>query len=520
MRPLELWGGHECTVNRVGATWRDQTVLSGHEDRAEDLDRFAELGLTSLRYPVLWERTERTPGVLDWTWPDARLTRLRGLGLRPVVGLLHHGSGPAWTDLLDPGFAEGLAAFAGAVAKRYPWVDDWTPVNEPLTTARFSALYGHWYPHRREEGAFWAALLNQIDATRLAMRAIRAVNPRARLIQTEDFGHTFATEPCLPQAEHENQRRLMTWDLLCGRVTPDHPFHERLRRFGLEVRLARIAADPCPPVIGLNHYVTSDRFLDHRVERYPVSARGGNDVLAYADVEAVRVIDPPPPGWMQHLQHLWRRYHLPIAITECHLGCTREEQLRWLAECWDSARAARDTGVEVEAVTVWSLLGSHDWDTLLTQPNGHYESGVFDLAEGSVRPTALAALTQALATRGTADLPVAREAGWWRSPRRLSFPAHPVPTLAQPPPRLVGTRAIRIEGAPPEAFLEECRVRGLGVGTTADDGPGWLTLSSAQPWPRGRALDLAVDAALPLRRDSNTTGTKNIIKSVRWNMRA
>ena len=148
MRPLELWGGHECTVNRVGAAWRDQTVLSGHEDRVEDLDRFAELGLRALRYPVLWERTERAPGVFDWDWPDERLTRLRRLGLRPVVGLLHHGSGPAWTDLLDPGFAEGLAAFAGAVAKRYPWVDDWTPVNEPLTTARFSALYGHWYPHR------------------------------------------------------------------------------------------------------------------------------------------------------------------------------------------------------------------------------------------------------------------------------------------------------------------------------------------------------------------------------------
>ena len=62
------------------------------------------------------------------------------------MGLVHHGSGPAGTDLLDEGFAEGLARFARAVAERFPWVEDWTPVNEPLTTARFSALYGHWYP--------------------------------------------------------------------------------------------------------------------------------------------------------------------------------------------------------------------------------------------------------------------------------------------------------------------------------------------------------------------------------------
>ena len=52
---------------------------------------------------------------------------------------------------------------AGAAAERYPWIEDWTPVNEPLTTARFSALYGHWYPHAQDEHAFWLALLNQID---------------------------------------------------------------------------------------------------------------------------------------------------------------------------------------------------------------------------------------------------------------------------------------------------------------------------------------------------------------------
>ncbi|RYG78373.1 MAG: glycoside hydrolase, partial [Alphaproteobacteria bacterium] len=43
-KPLELWGGHECTVNRVGDVWMDQTIRSGHQDRIGDLDLFAELG--------------------------------------------------------------------------------------------------------------------------------------------------------------------------------------------------------------------------------------------------------------------------------------------------------------------------------------------------------------------------------------------------------------------------------------------------------------------------------------------
>ena len=54
--PLELWGGHECTVNRVGDRWLDQTRRGGQEQRLDDLQRFADLGLKALRYPVLWQR--------------------------------------------------------------------------------------------------------------------------------------------------------------------------------------------------------------------------------------------------------------------------------------------------------------------------------------------------------------------------------------------------------------------------------------------------------------------------------
>ena len=41
MPRLELWGGHECTVNRVQEVFRDQTLLSGHQDRIDDLALFA-----------------------------------------------------------------------------------------------------------------------------------------------------------------------------------------------------------------------------------------------------------------------------------------------------------------------------------------------------------------------------------------------------------------------------------------------------------------------------------------------
>ena len=140
---LELWGGHECTVNRIADSWHDQTLLSGHETRLDDLELFASLGIRSLRYPALWERiAPQHPQQRDFTWTDERLAEIRRLGVNPILTLCHHGSGPHYTSLLQDDFATGLAGHARAVAQRYPWVRDWTPVNEPLTTARFSALYG------------------------------------------------------------------------------------------------------------------------------------------------------------------------------------------------------------------------------------------------------------------------------------------------------------------------------------------------------------------------------------------
>ncbi|MDQ6780693.1 MAG: dTDP-4-dehydrorhamnose reductase, partial [Candidatus Eremiobacteraeota bacterium] len=118
---IALWGGVECTVNRLGSAYHDQLERNGHAARPQDLGRIAALGIRTLRYPVLWERI--APHGLtsaDWSWPDQRLAQMRRLGIEPIVGLLHHGSGPHNTDLLDKDFAPKFAAFAEAVAHRYP----------------------------------------------------------------------------------------------------------------------------------------------------------------------------------------------------------------------------------------------------------------------------------------------------------------------------------------------------------------------------------------------------------------
>jgi dTDP-4-dehydrorhamnose reductase len=471
--PLELWAGVECTVNRVGDRYADQLERSGHAVRSEDLELLASLGIRTLRYPILWERT--APQALDhfdWAWADGRMNSLRQLGLSPIVGLVHHGSGPSYTSLIDPEFPEKLAVYAGAVARRYPWVSAYTPVNEPLTTARFSCLYGHWYPHDRDALSFARALLLQCRATILAMRAIRLVNPAARLIQTEDLGKTFSTSPLAYQAEFENERRWLTFDLLCGRTTSGTPMWDYFVWLGIQPHELEWFSEnqTSPDLLGINHYITSERFLDQRLARYPAEFHGGNGRHAYADVEAVRVCAEGVAGPKAILREVWERYHLPLAITEAHLGCTREEQLRWLNEIWQAAGQAREEKVDVRAVTAWAALGTYDWDNLLTTNSGSYEPGLFDLRSPAPRATALAGFIKTIAAGEKFDHPTLDAPGWWHRLDRLSYP--PVARREQGISASVrsvkqtgeSSRPLLITGATGtlgQAFARICEQRGL-----------------------------------------------------------
>lgn len=462
--PLELWGGVECTVVRIGDEYRNQLIDTGHWSRMSDLEAMAELGVKAVRYPIVWETVApEVPTELDFSWHDKRLERLRELGIRVIGGLVHHGSGPRYTNLLDPDFPKLLAHYAAKVAERYPWIETWTPVNEPLTTARFSCLYGHWYPHEHDLGATFRALVNECLATLLAMQAIRGVNPDAKLMVTEDLGKTFSTERLAYQAEHENRRRWLGLDLLAGRVGPDHHFHQPLLHHGVEQgALEQLASGAASPdLIGINHYLTSERFLDHRVERYRDVEPGSNGNDIYADVEAVRVHRLRNQlGPAKRLREAWERYRIPLVFSEVHHGCTREEQVRWLVEVWNAVEKERRAGADIRAVTLWSMFGAVDWRSLLTRREGIYDVGAFDTRSDKPRPTLVAKAAARLGRGETFEHPLLDLPGWWRRPGRC----HGRPRFDMLPSNCSHARPILITGATGtlgRAFSKICSHRGL-----------------------------------------------------------
>lgn len=256
-------------------------------------------------------------------------------------------------------------------------------------------------------------------------------------------------------------------------------------------------AHPSPPdVIGLNYYLTSERFLDERLEYYPARTHGGNGLDAYADVEAVRVAADGIAGPASLLREAWARYHVPLAITEAHLGGTREEQVRWLAQEWQMAQQARGEGVDVRAVTPWALFGSFDWNTLVTCDAGYYEPGAFDLRCDPPRPTALAGLIRELATGQAASHPVLATPGWWQRPVRRLYPAI---SLGNRPLDRSSTETVRPLlligelGTVEVELLRRCALRGLPwVGLVGATNPAEIArgLRRWQPWGIVSCADL------------------------------
>jgi dTDP-4-dehydrorhamnose reductase len=341
------------------------------------------------------------------------LGALRDAGVEPIVTLLHHGSGPRYTDLLDPAFPALFAEYAESVARAFPWVRRWTPINEPLTTARFATLYGIWYPNLRDDPAFGRALVHEALAILEASARIRAVIPEAQFVLTEDLQRFVAADSGVSAyVAFLRERMYLSVELLAGRVDRAHPLaHYLVERCGVaRNELAEIRARSIPPdLVAFNHYPHS--------ERYVFSAPGGT----IGDVPAVYVEGEAPPRAGPLLAAAAERLALPLALGEVHAHAPEGERIRWLAEHVEDVRSLRARDVDVRAVGVWAAFGMRDWHSLLRADACVDEDGIFTFAGegGTPRHTALADAVESLARSGTSPC---GEPGWWeRDDRYLSL---------------------------------------------------------------------------------------------------
>lgn len=368
--------GIECSYPTIqlsdGSVQRvDEMEKCGHYERwREDFHLVKELGIEFLRYGAPYYKTQLAADKYDWEFADETFAALRHLHLTPIVDLCHFGVPDFIGDFQNPDFPALFAAYAGAHAARFPDLRFYTPINEILITARFSAHYGWWNERLSCDRAFVNALKNLVRANHLAMEAILAVQPAAIFIQSESSEYFHPEHPSsLETSEFLNDRRFLSLDLCYG-----HDVRALIYEYLLDNEMTRDEY----------HW-----FMRHGKEYKPHCVMGNdyydtNEHLVPANGDYLR---PSGEifGYYVITKQYFDRYHLPVMHTETNLP-DPERATGWLWKEWANMMRLKSDGVPIIGFTWYGLIDQVDWDSCLRADNGNVNPcGLFDL-ERRLRP--------------------------------------------------------------------------------------------------------------------------------------
>jgi beta-glucosidase/6-phospho-beta-glucosidase/beta-galactosidase len=354
-----------------GRVRMDELDKCGHYQHWEtDFALVGELGVNFLRYGPPLHRTLLGPGRYDWEFCDLAFARLRALRIVPIVDLCHFGV-PDWIgNFQNPDFPALFAQYASAFARRYPWVQLYTPVNEMYICALFSGLYGWWNEQQTSDRGFVTALKHLVKANLLAMRAILQARPDAIFIQSESSEYFHAENPkAIGPAELMNARRFLSLDLNYGRRV-DSEMYEYLMDNGVSRDEYHFFLDNhlkhhC--IMGNDYYITNE----HRVDASGMTCASG-EIFGYSVITNM----------------YYQRYQLPVMHTETNFcqGPAGNEAVNWLWKEWANVLRVRNDGVPIVGFTWYSLTDQVDWDSALCENNRRVNAlGLYDL-DRKIRP--------------------------------------------------------------------------------------------------------------------------------------
>ena len=345
----------------------DSMVKCGHDLRwREDFELVKEVGIDFLRYGPPYYQTHLGPAQYDWGFCDATFQTLRQMNIVPIADLCHFGV-PDWLgNFQNPDFPRYFEEYARAFAARYPWVQLYTPVNEILIAAKFSAKHGWWNERLRSDAAFVTAIKHLCQANLLAMRAIQETRPDAVFVQSETIEYFHAEDPsCFARCRLLNETQFLPMDLTYGRpVAPlmrDYLLANGLTAAELDWFARNSARTGC--VIGTDYYETNEHLVRSDGTMVPSGQIFGFYVLA---------------------RQYQERYGLPLMHTETNMSEPRS--VDWLRKEWANMVRLKQDGIPIVGFTWYSLTDQVDWCTALREDAGRVNSlGLYDL-DRKIRP--------------------------------------------------------------------------------------------------------------------------------------
>ena len=345
-----------------GRTRRDQMAECRHYELwQKDLSLVKEMGLRILRYGLPYHKIHLGPGRYDWDFADTVMAEMQRLEIVPILDLLHFGV-PDWIgNFQNPELPIHFADYAEAVAKRYPWVRYYTPVNEIYVTARISAKDGLWNEQLKTDKGFVTALKHAAAASILATQRIAAQRPDCIIVQSESAEYTHEARP-VPSYEVTLQNKLnfLALDLLYA-----HPVESDVYMYLLDNGLTREEFDwfmagepPGYQIMGNDYY-------------------GRNERILLPDGTTIQAEDVF--GWHQITRNFYDRYRKPVMHTETNYF-DAERAPNWLWKQWVNVLQMRSDGVPVLGFTWYSLTDQIDWDIELAEKKGTVNPcGLYDL---------------------------------------------------------------------------------------------------------------------------------------------
>ena len=328
-------GGWECSTHRRRADRRrvDVIAATGHDRlAARDYRALRRLGIRTVRDGLRWPLIETAPGRYDWSSWQTQLEAARATGTQVIWDLCHYGV-PDGLDVWRPAFVDRFAAFARAAARHHrettdavPW---WCPMNEISFWAWAGGDAGRLPPFARDRS--FELKVQLARAALAAARAVRDVDPRARLLWAEPLIHVVPPAPGqAAEAEGYRQAQFQALDLLAGRLWP---------QIG--------GAEDVLDVIGLNYYPQNQWEL---------------------------LGEPLPPGSPRRrplramLAEVAERYGCPLVIAET--GTEGDDRPGWLARVAAEVEAARQSGAAVWGLCWYPVADHPGWEDDRPCPNG------------------------------------------------------------------------------------------------------------------------------------------------------
>lgn len=307
----------------------------------KDIKALQALGVTHYRFSIEWARVEPRRGEFNHAALRRYATMARELkaaGIEPVVTLWHF-TFPSWaydpkqkdrSNFLHPDIRPAWDRYVQmCVTALKPSVHIWVPQNEPNGALPLGYLGGYWPPGLTlRPGLYKKAMHVSTEMFRDAAAIIRSQQKNALIMgaySVPKWRRKFFQDPTA-----------VMYNLML-RTNTDH--------------LDRVY-DVCD-FIGVNYYYTQDANIFGLLKDSQGEISSTYTQLGWT----IR-----PQGMYESLTDIWKRYKMPIIVTENGLGTLSEQKkIRYFREHISQMRRAMAKGVDVRGYFAWTLVDNYEW---------------------------------------------------------------------------------------------------------------------------------------------------------------